>query len=627
MICWLSVRPDGTGKENGYGQKNVREDRNAYALFRKSFVASFPGRLDVRVTADSFYTLHVDGHFVGRGPARAPLAYYLFDTYAVDFAPGDHCLAVIVHHVGEVNATMMKGRPGLLANVTLTAGGRTCDFSSNASWRGMTAKAWKKDLPCLMSHFGFWEELDLRLIPAGWTSPDCPGETWAQSVELGDPPCEPWRRLLPRDIPLPRRATVDVRRIVASGQWTPGPTDSEGVLSRTIRQRVRIRNDFVSAMPCRLEAGTSNNGLFLTVDFGRTVSGFLVLDVAAAASGQAIDVSFDEILAEDGAVNPERTYAHLSDRYILGETPVEVRSTHPRGFRYVTLDISPSTTPLWLRRVYAMEETYPFEPRGGFTASDPDLGSFYVKSGETLRICTTDAFTDCPTRERVQWMEDLYMHSLSAMYAFGDTAMVRHALFQSAQCALPDGRINGFFPSERANCAFASSSLMWLAVLSEYWRFTGDEDDVRRLLPTGAALLRFLETQEDGDGLLAAWPAAQFWDWAPIESQGCLLITNAAYAHALGALASEFIFQDMLPPRPDENCSACGATRMPASGSRRRARTPTRDGRTQPAPCAVRMPMPWLSSAESVRRPTGRPCCGKSSSRRNWGRCPSGNTV
>ena len=30
--------------------------------------------------------------------------------------------------------------------------------------------AWRKDLPCLMSHFGFWEECDLSRLPDGWTT-------------------------------------------------------------------------------------------------------------------------------------------------------------------------------------------------------------------------------------------------------------------------------------------------------------------------------------------------------------------------------------------------------------------------------------------------------------------------
>jgi len=291
----------------------------------------------------------------------------------------------------------------------------------------------------------------------------------------------------------------------------------------------------------------ANAGGYVTVDFGRTVSGYVTFQMDDCTPGQVAEVSFDEMLAPDGAVNPARTYAHLTDRYVLPGGRCTVRGTHPRGFRYVTLDLQATDAPAVIRAIGAIEETYPFELRGSFAASDGTLERDYRKAAETVRIATADAFMDCPTRERVQWMEDLYMHSLTALYAFGDVAMVRHALRQAAQCQLADGRINGFFPSERDNCAFASSSLMWLLLLAEYAFFTDAADDAREVLPAARRLLDLLHSLEDEDGLIARWPAGQFWDWAPIEANGCLLLTNAAYALALDSLQRHPDLRDGLP--------------------------------------------------------------------------------
>jgi hypothetical protein len=132
-----------------------------------------------------------------------------------------------------------------------------------------------------------------------------------------------------------------------------------------------------------------------------------------------------------------------------------------------------------------------------------------------------------------------------AAYAFGDTRMLRRAVFQSAQTALPDGRINGFFPSERTNCAFAGSSIMWLHEIVDYWLFAGN-DDVAGLLPAARRLLDLFSQLSDESGLIASWPAGQFWDWAPIEDQGCLLLTNAAYTWALERLGEHALFLDGL---------------------------------------------------------------------------------
>ncbi len=83
-------------------------------------------------------------------------------------APGPHCLALLGHHIGEINATVMTGRPGVLADAVLQEAGGEQNLSTGADWRCLAADAWKHDLSCMMSHFGFWEDLDLRRVPAGW---------------------------------------------------------------------------------------------------------------------------------------------------------------------------------------------------------------------------------------------------------------------------------------------------------------------------------------------------------------------------------------------------------------------------------------------------------------------------
>lgn len=510
---------------------DAEKDRNAYAHFMRCFSCTEAAKLHIAITADSHYALYVDGKFIVRGPARSHLEFYSVDSLVLDVEPGKHSLYVLVHHVGEVNATMMLGRPGLLAGVRLVyPSGTNEDLSTSSEWLALSSKAWKKDLPTMMSHFGFWEELSLECLALEHSNL----ENWHDAVELGHPPMTPWTRLVECDIALPEYQPV-AGTVVGGGHWSGGKDDP--IPSVTVASRQRMPG--AAALP----ATFTENG-YLTVDFGRTVSGYVQVDIADAQFEQIIELSYDEILTPEGAVNPERSYAHLTDRYILDHDAQRFQTTHPRGFRYVTIDVTPNGVPLTITGVSAIEETYPFRLQGAFASSDTQLDAFLKKSSENVRICTTDCFTDCSTRERVHWTEDLYMHCRVAAYSFGDTAMMRHALFQAAQCALPDGRLNGFMPSERTNCAFASSSIMWLHTLVDYWLHAGN-DDIRALLPTAKRLLAMMATQEDDEGILAGWPAGQFWDWAPIDGQDCLLLTNAAYALALARLAEHPVFAEL----------------------------------------------------------------------------------
>lgn len=535
--------------------------RNAYACFRRTFRVERDAVARIAVTADSFYWLHVDGAFLGRGPSRSHLDYYSFDRYEAPLRAGDHVIAVLVHHIGVVNATLMTGRPALLAEVS----GADETFGTDASWRCLRPQAWRSDVPCLMSHFGFWEERDLGLLPPSWTAVGFDDSGWTPATVIGRPPCPPWTRLVERDIALPRRADIPVARIAAGGSWRAGDVrEDDEAKRRTVAggwldgaattsipskqsvARVRSVQAVPPALPLALGLnGGAGAGHWLTVDFGRTVSGYPVVEMKADRGGTLVDLSYDDVTRADGSVDAERTYGRMTDRFVLAEGPATIQPLHPRGFRYLTLDVAGSG-PVSIRAIHAIEETYPFAQPPAFTSSDARLATYARRAAETVRICTTDAFTDCATRERVQWMEDLYMHARVAAYAFGDTAMLRRALFQAAQNVLPDGRINGFMPSERTGCAFSSSSLLWLHLLCDYWLFAGDEPGIRALLPAARRLLDFLASRSDGSGLIESWPAGQFWDWAPIESQGCLLLTNAAYAWALSRLAGHAVFADAL---------------------------------------------------------------------------------
>jgi arylsulfatase A-like enzyme len=564
---WVERGPEGEGTLAQGSEKtrwaghwiwldDASQARNAYGYFRRGFHVSQDGVIRIDITADSFYELHVDGIRIGRGPARSHLNYYGFDRHEIRLSAGDHVAAVLVHHIGVQNATVMTGRPGLLVDILAD----NTAIGSDDAWRCLPAAAWRSDLPCLMSHFGFWEECDLALVPPGWTSAGFDDSAWARACIVGRLPCPPWTRLIEPDIPPPRQAPVAVREITGSGSWTPRLVQEDDQAKRNVvaggwlagapttdipskQAAVRIRTSAkpAASLPLSFTSGEQSEGGWCTLDFGRPVSGYPHLLIEATEAGVVVDVSYDDILGTNGAVNPERSYARLTDRFRLAKGVNRIQPVHPRGFRYVTVDVSgPGTATV--RQADALEETYPFSRPAEFRSSDPVLGTFAARGAETVRICTTDAFTDCASRERVQWMEDLYQHAHVAAYAFGDVKMMRRALFQGAQNALPDGRINGFMPSERTGCAFASSSLMWLRLLAEYRLFAGDDESCRRLVPVAKRLLELLASLSDASGLISRWPGGQFWDWSPVEGQGCLLLTNAFYIWALSRLAEDPLF-------------------------------------------------------------------------------------
>ena len=74
---------------------DVAVDRNAYALFRKTFDSRCPASLTIAVTANHVYSLYLDSQFVGRGPVRGHLRFYPFDSITLSVEPGEIAAGLI----------------------------------------------------------------------------------------------------------------------------------------------------------------------------------------------------------------------------------------------------------------------------------------------------------------------------------------------------------------------------------------------------------------------------------------------------------------------------------------------------------------------------------------------------
>ena len=143
--------------------------------------------------------IHLNGCRIGRGTAPCDVRYKPFDTYHVNLDPGEHILALLVHHVGETCATVMRSRPGVLVELE----GDGFHVGSDASWKALLSKAHRADLPCMMSHFGFHIECDQRLIPHNWDSLLCDDSHWPCAQDLSGQQDLPWLALVARDCPRP----------------------------------------------------------------------------------------------------------------------------------------------------------------------------------------------------------------------------------------------------------------------------------------------------------------------------------------------------------------------------------------------------------------------------------------
>lgn len=495
--------------------------RNSYAFFRKKFQMSGPAVM--QIAADTRYEVWLDDERIGRGTAPSVIAYKAFDTYNLELGLGEHVICVLVHHIGEVCATAEKSRPGLLAEIT-GPGGES--VYTGPDWKTLPGRAFRQDFPGMMSHFGFQEECDFALFPEGWTETAFDDSDWLDAEVIGKPGCEPWMHLLTRDIP--QLSTKTIRgRVIRRGNFEP---DSEPAFAERMAKSGRTVTG-EGSFPIKL-----GDNEFAVIDFGREVTGHVRLIFEGARGGQRIDVGYDELLDDNGIPNPKRTYVRFADTFRLRSDQTMLEVFDARGFRYLLIDVPAGNGGLTLTSAEIDERTYPVSHKGSFRCSDPVLNELYETSLETTRLCMLDTYVDCPSRERVLWM-DCYLEGLCSAYGMGITELWRRVLYLFAQDRCKGGELPGaikaYTPSDNEP-VLVTYMLYYICSVSDYVLMSGDLDTGKRLFAIIEDQFALLENYGGGILKTEKWPSwGIFLDWSAMDVEGVSAGLSFLYLKAL----------------------------------------------------------------------------------------------
>jgi len=156
---------------------------------RRTFtLPSRPASARLRVTAFSDYVLHVNGRYVGCGPAPSGSEEPLLDVYTEADLPlvrGRNVIAVLAHnlHVGTARRPRVPGGLWLALEVTGERG-RTEMIATDQRWCVAPAEDFSRCAPRLYWTAGFAEIRDTRREPSGWTAAGFSDRGWAAADEV-----------------------------------------------------------------------------------------------------------------------------------------------------------------------------------------------------------------------------------------------------------------------------------------------------------------------------------------------------------------------------------------------------------------------------------------------------------
>ena len=458
--------------------------KNVHIRVEKTFDAAVFGQAkkrQIRITADDYYKLYLNGRFVGQGPAPGYYFSYYYNEFdlAPFLQPGQNRIQVDIYYQGLINRVWNSGdlRQGMIAD--LLADGKAV-LSTDHSW--LCARDLRYTGKRVIGYdTQYLEDVDERLGFSDWT------ESAEKKVDY----------------------TFCSAPFPAVSVWEAQP-----VLQK--------------------EQG---EGLFF--DFGQERTGTLRIS-ASGREGDCVVIYCGEELDESGQVRWQmRCGCDDQEFWTLKDGDNLLEQYDYKGFRYVRLDFPKNVT---IQSVSMLVRHFPFPEKPACVQSEnPVLEQIFTLCTNGVRYGSQESFIDCPTREKGQYTGDLTITGASHLLLTADPSLLRRAIaLQVDSLRIAPGMLAvtpGSWMQEIADYSLQFPLSVW-----RYYQFTGDRAFLREMLPACQAVISHFAKYARSDGLLDGvtdkwnlvdWPEGQRdgYDFPLTQpvGPGCHNVINAFY--------------------------------------------------------------------------------------------------
>lgn len=473
--------------------------KNLHVLARADFVAEAGKTYFLRISADDYYKLYINGQYVAQGPAPAYPEHYYYNQIDVSeyLTDGKNVLAIHLYYQGLVNRVWNSGdnRFGVGAEVVCTETER----EEELSWRYRISEAYDGETTGYETQF--LENFDSRQWDAEWSA-----TTYAEQGF----------------IPMVEAKWADYRFAIQ-------PTK---MLSVYRREPQTIQE--------------TENGLFL--DMGEELTGILRMK-AKGPAGSKVIIRCGEEMQEDGHVRFNmRCNCRYEEEWTLSDGESVLEQYDYKAFRYVELLFDNAVR---IEEVWVEVRHYPMQKDNcTFSCSIKELEDIFYICKNAVKYGTQESYLDCPTREKGQYLGDSIVTAHAQIWLTGSTEMLRKCIEQFADTSDICRGLMAVAPGALMQ-EIADFSLLWSELLLLDFQFTGDKKFLHRHYPVAKGIIEHFRQYEREDGLLRR--VADKWnlvDWPenlrddydftlsrPIVTDGCHNVVNALYVGALKNLS------------------------------------------------------------------------------------------
>lgn len=281
-----------------------------------------------------------------------------------------------------------------------------------------------------------------------------------------------------------------------------GTENSETLLSKSDYLQIGLAETEYAILHC---------GASIVLDFGKEYCGGVRILTYQVEGKCRVRIRFGESigeacaeLGEKGASNDHslRDFEADLERYSdmqFGQT----------AYRFIRLDML-SGTSLKIKKILGTFEYFDAPVQGSFHCNDERLNKIFDTAAYTLKLCVQNGMVwDGVKRDRLVWIGDMHPETIGLLCLYGSQDCIKNSLrFIREQTPLP-AFMNGM----------PSYSLWWIAILCDYYRYTGDEAFLRENSTYLSALVEQLNVcvDEKGDVRFPESPDQFFLDWATYQ--------------------------------------------------------------------------------------------------------------
>ena len=527
----------------------LADEMNTLVAFRADFDAKAGDAVKLDLVAWYSYRVTLNGAFVAFGPARGPKGFFRPDALKLPARDGRNSLQVEVAGYNVPNFYLVEQAPFFKAAVSVNG---SVVARSDRDFRAYRLPRVQK-VPRYTYQRTFAEVYDVPgeeegplelaaapepvVIDRVAPYPDYELNPALAPISFADVRVDQSRKThADRSLTLPGKGGVE--------RFKGFPMAELTINTAFLAQRLAYANRRPATATDRAAKGFDLvAGKSIVFDNGFNDTGFPGFTVTVKKPGR-VYLTFDEVLSNDEVrgIDRYRDCCNVIVWNLQKPGTYELKSFEPYTMRYVDIGLLEGEATISAPHFRSYKNAT--AKRAQFRASDPVMMQIFEAAKETFRQNAVDVFMDCPSRERAGWNCDAFFTGPVSTLLTGNADLERvfeeNIALPAAFDDLPKGMIPMCYPSDHRNGSFIPNWAMWFVLESEeYLQRSGDRATIEKLRPRFEALVEYLWTFRNADGLLEKLPSWVFVEWSRANKlvQDVNYPSNMTWAGVLDAMA------------------------------------------------------------------------------------------